>query len=221
MSCWSCLRFPPPQPPQPPASQHLTCLSAVTSFSHRGVSAEPVQRAEQLAGRRWRRQLRRRHAVSSRRAEDRPADPGRAAHAQRPGHGAGRPCHRRHVQDGQAVTVATENRREARLIRAERSRGQDQPHPLLHGPPAVPPRPQLCEALSEGCATKTGGGRKRKKTSGGFPGNGFPLCGSERGGSALCAVLLCLQCIITRYLYPRPPPQKKPTFDIFFFSYPL
>lgn len=95
--------------PQPSVStshrrhRRLTCLSDVTCFSHRGVSAQPLQRADQLLGGRRRRQLRRRHAVSSGRAEDRPADPGRAAHAQRSRHGAGRPRHRGHVQDGQAV----------------------------------------------------------------------------------------------------------------------
>lgn len=94
--------------PQPSVSTsrrrcRLTCLYDVTCFSHRGVSAQPLQRADQLIGGRRRRQLRRRHAVSSGRAEDRPADPGRAAHAQRSRHGAGRPRHRGHVQDGQAV----------------------------------------------------------------------------------------------------------------------
>ncbi|CAF87347.1 unnamed protein product, partial [Tetraodon nigroviridis] len=113
--------------------------------SHRGVPAEPLQRADQLVGGRRRRQLRRRHAVPSRRAEDRPADPGRAAHAQRSGHGAGRPCHRGHVQDGQAVTDHRHRRRSQKrrgkkkntLTGGERSTGQDKPDPLLHGFPAI------------------------------------------------------------------------------------
>lgn len=81
-----------------------TCSSDVTCLSHRRVSAQPLQRADQLSGGRRGRQLRRRLSVPIGRAEDRPAHPGRTAHAQRPRHGAHRPRHRGHVQDGQAVT---------------------------------------------------------------------------------------------------------------------
>lgn len=134
----------------------LCPFSNVPYLSDRGVSAEPLQRADQLSGRRRRCQLRRRLAVSPGRAEDRSAHPGRTAHAQRPRHGAGRPGHRGHVQDGQAVTRDAEHGQEEEEEEEEenltnwcpeRNKGQDEPSPSLHGRPAVRPRPRLCEAL--------------------------------------------------------------------------
>ena len=81
-----------------------TDLSDVTCLSHRRISAEPLQRADQLSGGRRRRQLRRRLSVPPGRAEDRPAHAGRTAHAQRPRHGAGRPRHGGRLQDGPPVS---------------------------------------------------------------------------------------------------------------------
>lgn len=128
LSCWRRPRLPRRR------VSHVS-LSDVTYFSHRRVSAEPLQRADQLIGGRRRRQLRSRHAVSSGRAEDRPADPGRPAHAQRPRHGAGRPRHRGHVQDGQAVTLPSskhyQKEREKNTLTCERrgTKGRTNPIP--------------------------------------------------------------------------------------------
>ncbi len=71
------------------------------SFSCRRISPEPIQRDVQLSDR-WR-ELWRRFSVPSGWAENRSADAGRAAHAQRSRHGSGRPCNRRCFPDGQAV----------------------------------------------------------------------------------------------------------------------
>lgn len=136
-------------------STHFS-LSDVTYLSHRGVSAEPLQRADQLSGGCRRRQLRCRLSVPSGRAEDRPAHPGRSAHAQRPRHGARRPRHRGHVQDGQAVKrdadcgqeqEEEEEKKPTLTCEWRQTKGQDEPSPSLHGRPAVRPRPRLREAL--------------------------------------------------------------------------
>lgn len=88
----------------------------------------------------------------------------------------------------------------------ERSKGQDEPNPLLHGFPAVRPRPRLCEALRKDAPPKRG----EKKTS-----REWPRCQPEIGRSALFASLLCLQCPITCHLYPP----KKCTFYVSFSSH--
>lgn len=91
----------------------------------------------------------------------------------------------------------------------ERSKGQDEPNPLLHGFPAVRPRPRLCEALWKDAPPTRG----EKKTS-----REWPRCHPEIGRSALFASLLCLQCPITCHLYS---PQKMHILRFLFFSYTL
>lgn len=142
-----------------------TFFSDVAYLSHRGVSAEPLQRADQLSGGCWWCQLRRRLSVSSGRAEDRPAHPGRTAHAQWPRHGAGRPRHRGRVQDGQAVTQEADYGREQEEKKhtnlwMERNKGQDEPSPSLHGRPAVRPRPLLREDLWNDAPPKDNRGKR-------------------------------------------------------------
>lgn len=211
MSCWGG----PQSPRTRPRVSHLSLsLSDVTCFSHRRVSAEPLQRAEQLPGGRWRRQLWRRHAVSSRRAEDWPADPGRAAHAQRSRHGAGRPCHRGHVQDGQAVMLTTTaNNRDGErktLTWVGRSAGQDKPDPLLHGFPAVRPRP------SKGCATKMGGGGWRLVALQGTA----SLWLWDGSLSALCYPAVFTVYHHTLHIFQKKK-KKKHIWHFLFLSYPL
>lgn len=192
-------------------------LSDVTYLSNGGVSAEPLQRADQLSGRcRWC-QLWRRLSVSSGRTEDRPTHPGWTAHAQWPRHGAGRPRHWGHIQDGQAVTQDANYGQEQEdenptNLWMERNKGQDVPSPSLHGHPAVWPRPRLREALWNDAPPKA----NREKDIQWLAGE-WRRCRFEWDWSlSAFASLLCLQCIITCHIY-----SKRRTFDFFFFSYPL
>ena len=173
-------------------------------LSHRRVAAEPLQRADQLSGGCRRRELRCRLSVSSGRAEDRPAHPGRTAHAQWPRHGAGGPRHRGHVQDGQAVTREAdygweqEEKNHTNLWK-ERYKGQDEPSPSLHGRPAVRPRPRLREALWNDAPPKD----NREKDIQWLAGE-WPRCRFEWDWSlSAFASLLCLQCTITCHIYSK------------------
>lgn len=195
-----------------------TSFSDVVNLSHRGVSAEPLQRADQLSGRCWWCQLRRRLSVSSGRAEDRPAHPGRTAHAQWPRHGACRPRHRGHVQDGQAVTQEAdcgkeqEEEKKHTNLWMERNKGQDEPSPSLHGRPAVRPALDSVKPFETMCHQKTTG----KKTSSGLQGNGLAVVLIEIGRSALS--LAC--CVYGVPLHATYIP-KMHIDNFFFFSYPL
>lgn len=89
----------------------------------------------------------------------------------------------------------------------ERNKGQDEPDPLLHGFPAVRPRPRFCEALRKDAPPKRGGGGERR------PGNGHAV--TPRSGALRFLLACCVYSVPSHATYI----QKKCTFDVFFFSF--